>query len=140
MRAFSSVPSRMRPVYVTVFLFVLLGVGPLISNPFWIDYIVSNHELPLLPWGACCGFKGPVSDFLGLEAVVILLYLELLAISPLSILTGFLIWKLRKSGGSLGIYLSLGRVGITLIGFAAPYGVIYIVQLLLLGRIWTNLR
>ena len=136
----SRAPPRTRSVYATALLFLSTAFLFIPYHPSTINYIASNQELPLLPWGACCAYAGPVSDFLGLEAVVALLYLDLLAISPLSVLTAFLIWKQRKIGGHLGIYLSLIRTSILLIGFAVPGAIILIIQLLLLRRIWTNLR
>lgn len=90
--------------------------------------------------GACCAHAGPVSEFLGLDAVVALLYLDTLVIIPLSVLAEFLIWKQLRIGGHLGMYLSLVRIGILLIGFAVPGAIILIIQLLPLRRIWTNLR
>ena len=98
-----------------------------------------EHELPLLPWGACCAYAGPVSEFLGLEAVVALLYLDLLVIAPSTVLAAFLIWKQREMGGHLGIYISLIRIGLLLIGFAVPGAIILIIQLFLLRWIWTSL-
>jgi len=135
-----STPLRTRSVYTTALLFLSTAILFTLFHPSTIGYIISNQELPPLPWGACCAYAGPVSEFLGLEAVVALLYLDLLIIAPLSVLTAFLIWKNRKIGGHLGIYLTLVRTGILLIGFAVPGAIILFIQLVLLRRIWTNLR
>lgn len=131
---------RIRSVHATSLLFLSTAFLFALFHPSTIDHIASDHELPLLPWGSCCAYAGPVSEFLGLEAVVALLYLDLLVIAPLSVLAALLIWKRRKIGGHLGIYLTLVRTGLLLIGFAVPGAIILIIQLLLLRRIWTNLR
>lgn len=132
--------SRTSSVYATAFLFLSTAFLFTVFHTSTIDYIISNQELPLLPWGACCVYAGPVSKLLGLEVVVALLYLDLLVIAPLTVLTAFLILKQRKIGGRLDIYISLVRIGILLIGFAVPRAVILIIQLLLLHRIWVILR
>lgn len=131
---------RIRSVYATALLFFATAFLFTLFHPSTINHVVSNQELPLLPWGACCAYAGPVSEFLGLEAVVALLYLDLLVIAPLTVLTAFLIWKQLRIGVHLGIYLSLVRMGILLIGYGAPGGILFIIPLLLLHRIWTNLR
>lgn len=137
----ASTPPRTRSVYATALLFVSTAFLFLLPNRLsTIDYIVSNQELPLLPWGSCCAYAGPVSAFLGLEPVLALLYLDSLVLVPLSVLTAFLIWKQRKIGGHLGVYLTLVRTGVLLIGLAVPGAIILVIQLLLLRRIWTNLR
>jgi hypothetical protein len=115
-------------------------VGPLIAEQGSLQYILTYHELPLLPWGACCGYQGPASDLLGLDTAVFLLSLEVFATSPLSLLTAFLLWKRRKSGATLGTYLAVVRTRINLVAFAAPYGVIYVVQLLLIRTIRARLQ
>ncbi len=136
----SSSSSRTRTVQLTALLYVLLGVSTIIAYPSSIVYVQTHNALPLLPWGACCAMSGPVSDFVGLDAVVALAYVEVLVLSPLSILAGFLIWRGQRVGGILGVPVSFANIGIILIGFAAPYGVIFVVQLWLLSRIWTKLE
>jgi hypothetical protein len=77
-----------------------LGFG--IGSAVVLPYMVQNRELPII-----FGFRGSGGGFIegwGIDALIVAQAL-LLAVSLLEIVTGYVLWKSRRWGATLGLGL-----------------------------------
>ena len=100
-------------------------------------YIVRNRELPVM-LGARA-LEGPISQGLGIDAVIVSLYL-LGVVSAAEVVVGYWLWKSRKLGGVAALAISPISLAFWIGYEVPPFILIVVVRAILVWRGWRNLR
>lgn len=118
-------------------LFFLMGAAYVAGVLPMLLYIVRNRELPVM-LGARA-LEGPISQGLGIDAVIVSLYL-LGVVSAAEVVVGYWLWKSRKLGGVAALAISPISLAFWIGYEVPPFILIVVVRAILVWRGWRNLR
>ncbi|MBI2873356.1 MAG: hypothetical protein HYY00_09250 [Chloroflexi bacterium] len=118
-------------------LFLLMGGFYVAGIVPMLLYIIRNRELP--PMLGFRALEGPISQGLGIDAVIVSLYL-LAVVSAAEVVAGYWLWKSRKLGGVAALAISPVSRAFWIGYEVPPFILVVVVRAILVWRGWRSLR